>query len=139
MSDVAFERSPGCQKLAETVWTDIVKHTVAGRFDKAEAVVTKFLAFMELDVKGRSAEDAARYRAAVDFEWRLLQAEFERDKEGLARRLGVAAAGSDALTKVAMNVGQQYTGSSGGQTLGETAVKTAVRATIWTTIRALFR
>lgn len=76
-----------------------------------------------------SPDEANAFLAAVEEERGMLVDEYDRDREGLLRRLGI-----DDYSQV-----QQHMVHYQRESIGEMAVRTAVRATIWEGIWSIFR
>ena len=127
-ADRALARS-----LAETHWRDMMDAAFRGHMAQATGIQQRLDERLQGIAAELPPERSDMFLAAADEERNELFEEYERDPDGLKRRLGATTAHPESMPR------QQPSRPSTANIVGNTVVQTAVRATVWETVRAIFR
>jgi hypothetical protein len=115
-----------CRQMVDDLYRAFLPHAFAGEVEKSRSLIMAFEDKVQKIARELPGGAGQAFLKRLNAHRDNIANEYERDRQALRRRLGVAEMAPPAA-------------ASAGQQLGDLAVRTAVRATVWESVRAFFR
>lgn len=118
-----------CKAMVEEMYRAFLPLAFAGDAENSRPIIMAFEDKVQAIARELPAPGRQGFLDRMERQREGIAKEYQRDRDGLRRRLGLDAG----------PVAFGSTSHSSAQQLGDLAVRTAVRATVWETIRSIFR